>query len=77
MGTDGPSIDAEAQRQEGKMGGVRGTGDVMRDAQLPVREEMEGTDGGSTGVSHWNQGGWEKGGWVEKEQVENGSRNSK
>lgn len=32
MGTDGPSIDTEAERQEGKIGGVEETGDVMRDA---------------------------------------------
>lgn len=27
------------------MGGVRGTGDVMRDARLPVRKKIEGRDG--------------------------------
>lgn len=36
------------------MGGVRGTGDVMRDARLPVMEKkIEGMDwgfGGATGV---------------------------
>lgn len=29
------------------MGGVRGTGDVMRDARQPVRKKMEGMDGGA------------------------------
>lgn len=48
MGTDGPSIDAEAERQEGeeetgKIGGEEETGDVMRDAP---EEKMEGKDGG-------------------------------
>lgn len=37
MGTDGPSIDAEAERQEGRrgdgeIGGDKATVDVMRDA---------------------------------------------
>lgn len=50
MGTDGPSIDAEAERQEGeeetgKIGGEKEAGDVMRDAPEAVRKKMEGKDG--------------------------------
>lgn len=44
MGTDGPSIDAEAERQEGeeetvKMGGEKEKRDVMRDAPDMVRKK--------------------------------------
>lgn len=44
MGTDGPSIDAEAERQEGeeetvKIGGGKETRDVMRDAPEIVRKK--------------------------------------
>lgn len=50
MGTDGPTIDAEAERQggrgrgrgDGKRGGDKEAGDVMRDAPEVVRKKIEG-----------------------------------
>lgn len=44
MGTDGPSIDAEAERQEGgrgdgEIGGDKETGDVIRDAPEVVKKK--------------------------------------
>lgn len=54
MGTDGPTIDAEAERQgggeggggrgrgDGKRGGDKEARDVMRDAPEVVRKKIEG-----------------------------------
>lgn len=52
MGTDGPTIDAEAERQgggwrgrgDGKRGGDKEAGDVMRDAPEVVREKNWGQE---------------------------------